>query len=170
MPMKEHHERLNADFELDKLIEDKTNEDTPCNSQESNVSDVENGLAGQAINHAEAALIELEHIMAPNNNIDVDELVSTLNVDQKRVFDKIAVHLRERLQTPKEKVPLNFFLSGIGGAGKSYFIKTIVAWAHKLYLTEDNATDITVAKTATTGLAAFSIEGLTLHKNFFLTC
>lgn len=49
----------------------------------------------------------------------------------------------------------NVFLSGSGGTGKSYLIKSIY---HKL-----KDMGITVFKTGSTGVAAVNIDGMTLH-------
>ena len=49
------------------------------------------------------------------------------------------------------------FISGCGGTGKSYLIKTIKAWV-------SSAADKHVAITALTGIAVFSINGLTIHR------
>ena len=49
------------------------------------------------------------------------------------------------------------FISGCGGNGKSYLIKTIKAWICLV-------TDKHVAVTAPTGIAVFNINGLTIHR------
>ena len=76
------------------------------------------------------------HINVPNLTLEQREAM--LNVDQKRIFDKIKSHLmsqkeREdllenessrllRLDTIK---PLRMFISGVGGTGKSFLIEAI---------------------------------------------
>ena len=49
------------------------------------------------------------------------------------------------------------FISGCGSTGKSYLIKTIKTWVC-------TATDKHVAVTAPTSIAAFNINGLTIHQ------
>ena len=53
--------------------------------------------------------------------------------------------------------PLCMFISGCGSTGKSYLIKTIKTWVC-------TATDKHVAVTAPTSIAAFNINGLTIHR------
>ena len=52
--------------------------------------------------------------------------------------------------------PLRMFISGCGSTGKSYLIKTVKTWVC-------TATDKRVAVTAPTSVAAFNINGLTIH-------
>ena len=56
---------------------------------------------------------------------------------------------------------LRLFVSGCGGNGKSYLIKTIKAWVQTI-----TRKDVAVA--APTGIAAFNINGLTIHRILML--
>ena len=56
------------------------------------------------------------------------------------------------------------FVSGVGGTGKSFLIETIKA----LECEEWPSKDITCAITAPTGLAAFNVGGVTIHRLFQL--
>ena len=49
------------------------------------------------------------------------------------------------------------FVSGCGGTGKSYLIKTLKLWVNSV-------TGKDVAVTAPTGIAAFNVSGLTIHR------
>ncbi|KYN29317.1 ATP-dependent DNA helicase PIF1 [Trachymyrmex cornetzi] len=78
-----------------------------------------------------------------------------LNGDQKRVFDNVTntVMLDKKL--------LRLYVSGEGGTGKSFLIKTIKCWI-KQNLSKDTAI------AAPTGIAAFNIDGLRAHRLFQL--
>ena len=56
------------------------------------------------------------------------------------------------------------FVSGVGGTGKSFLIATVKALTDSLWKTED----ITCAIAAPTGLAAFNVGGIMLHRLFRL--
>ena len=56
------------------------------------------------------------------------------------------------------------FVSGVGGTGKSFLIATVKALIDSLWKTKD----ITCAIAAPTGLAAFNVGGITLHRLFRL--
>ena len=76
-----------------------------------------------------------------------------------RVFDTVRsrVHTQHLSSQMENTEPLRMFISGCGGTGKSYLIKTIKAWV-------SSVTDRHVAVTAPTGIAAFNINGLTIHR------
>ena len=86
-----------------------------------------------------------------DEKIDVSEMITKLNSDQKRVFDRVidTVRLRNSI--------LRLYVSGEGGTGKSFLIKTIKCWI-KQNLNKDTAL------AAPTGIAAFNIDGLTVHR------
>ncbi|XP_029160319.1 serrate RNA effector molecule homolog, partial [Nylanderia fulva] len=83
--------------------------------------------------------------------IDVSDMIVKLNTDQKRVFDKVTNAIES------DKSILRLYVSGEGGTGKSFLIKTIKCWI-KQNLNKDTAV------TAPTGIAAFNINGLTVHR------
>ena len=96
--------------------------------------------------------------MNDNDGGNVDGMIESLNEDQLRVFETVKNSVQIQclsLQAQNAK-PLRMFISGCGGTGKSYLIKTIKAWV-------SSATDKYVAITAPTGIVAFSINGLTIH-------
>ncbi|XP_067206958.1 uncharacterized protein [Linepithema humile] len=84
-------------------------------------------------------------------DIDVSEMIAKLNIDQKRVFDRVITIIES------DKSILRLYVSGEGGTGKSYLIKTVKCWI-KQNLKKDTAV------AAPTGIAAFNIDGLTVHR------
>ena len=56
------------------------------------------------------------------------------------------------------------FFSGVGGMGKSFLIETVKALVHDLWPSDD----LTCAVAAPTGLAAFNVGGITIHRLFQL--
>ena len=56
------------------------------------------------------------------------------------------------------------FISGVGGTGKSFLIEAIKLLVRKIW----PSNDLTVAVAAPTGLAAFNVGGLTIHRLFQL--
>ncbi|XP_036140876.1 uncharacterized protein LOC118644972 [Monomorium pharaonis] len=83
--------------------------------------------------------------------IDVSEMIAKLNLDQKRVFDRVINTVKS------DNSILRLYVSGEGGTGKSFLIKTIKCWI-KQNLNKDTAL------AAPTGIAAFNIDGLTVHR------
>lgn len=81
--------------------------------------------------------------------IDVIEMKTKLNTDQKRVFDRVI----DTVQSDKSILRLY----GEDGTGKSFLIKIIKYWI-KQNLNKDTAV------AAPTGIAAFNIDGLTIHR------
>ena len=69
----------------------------------------------------------------------LDELVQPLNTDQARVYDQVKSHLEYQLKHEKKEChctdlqPLYMFVSGVGGTGKSFSIKTVRALVCKLW-------------------------------------
>ena len=71
----------------------------------------------------------------------------------------------------QEKIkPYRLFLSGPGGVGKSHIIRIIHSDTIKLLKQSGNfdPDDVVVLLTAPTGVAAFNINGMTLHSAFSL--
>ena len=69
----------------------------------------------------------------------LEELVSSLNTDQARIFECIEEHFDHQVQHEKKMCkcsdfkPLNMFVSGVGGTGKSFLMKTIRALMSKVW-------------------------------------
>lgn len=96
------------------------------------------------------AMSELE--MGTINLEQTNDLINNLNSDQKKIFNFI----KKELQLENEKC-MRHFVSGVGGNGKSWLIKTIKAYV-TTYLQKK------LAITAPTGISAFNIEGMTIHR------
>ena len=140
-----------------------------------NKDDDEPQLLGE-IMEAVADIADM-HINVPNLTLEQREAM--LNVDQKRIFDKIKSHLmsqkeREdllenessrllRLDTIK---PLRMFISGVGGTGKSFLIEAIKCLVDDIW--HPKSGEIMCAIVAPTGIAAFNVGGLTIHRLFQL--
>ena len=58
--------------------------------------------------------------------------------------------------------PLDMFVSGVGGTCESFLIKTIRALVSKVW--HDQSHSLLRAVTAPTGLAAFNVGGVTIHR------
>lgn len=128
--------------------------------------------SNEAITRIPRAKVEVPELDEPqghgtdDQNV-LDEQIAKLNSDQKRVFDnvieKIETYIKEmksddpsqnKRRLPKE--PLRQFVSGVGGTGKSFLINVI-----RLYIKEKFQREVKVA--APTGVAAFNIDGVTVH-------
>ena len=142
-----------------------------------NKDDDEPPLLGE-IMEAVADIADMHmHINVPNLTLEQREAM--LNVDQKRIFDKIKSHLmsqkeREdllenessrlfRLDTIK---PLRIFISGVGGTGKLFLIEAIKCLVDDIW--HPKSGEIMCAIVAPTGIAAFNVGGLTIHRLFQL--
>ena len=108
-----------------------------------------------------------------NPELALSDRIGMLNVDQRRIFDKIEAHLNhQKLHESKQcnctdYKPLLMFVSGVGGTGKSFLIEAIKAQVAEMW-SSTNSDAITCAVAALTGLAAFNIGGVTVHRLFQL--
>lgn len=75
-------------------------------------------------------------------------IADTLNADQKRIYDKMVAGD-------------NVYLSGNAGTGKSYLIRAFIEYCDK--------EEIKILKSASTGIAAVNIGGVTVHSLFKLS-
>ncbi|XP_034939468.1 ATP-dependent DNA helicase PIF1-like [Chelonus insularis] len=88
-------------------------------------------------------------------DIALSNLISALNEDQLRVFEKV----KHTLQS-KDSI-LRLYVSGAGGTGKSFLIDVIKHWIK-------NEMKKKVLVTAPTGIAAFNVNGIMIYKAFQL--
>ena len=120
------------------------------------------------IGEAEAAMHDVY-----NMDYDTIDLSDMLNEDQRRIFEQVVDHLHHQCRHEtddckcRDLKPLHMFVSGVGGTGKSFLIETIRSQVKEIW--KDHAgDDTTCAVSAPTGLAAYNVGGVTVHRLFQL--
>jgi len=112
---------------------------------------------------AENCMADFENVASIESDISIEDMIKSLNPDQTRIFntvkDAVLSQMSPTTEDPTEV--LRMFVSGSGGTGKSFLIKTI-----KAYVQSTTSKDVAVA--APTGIAAFNINGLTIHRLLML--
>ncbi|XP_058791053.1 ATP-dependent DNA helicase PIF1-like [Phymastichus coffea] len=96
----------------------------------------------------------IEKVCEKENDSDLDDLdesIKNFNNDQLRIFNTITSTI-----SSGSKV-MRMFVSGFEGTGKSYLIENLVLWNKR-------KRNKNTAVAAPTGIAAFNIEGLTIHR------
>ena len=119
------------------------------------------------INKARDADGVQQKVSKEDNNPQLDERVAMLNGDQRRIYDSVMNHLHHHKQHDDgdchcDIKPLRLFVSGVGGTGKSFLIEAIKLLVHRIL----GSAELTVVVAAPTGLAAFNVGGLTIHRLF----
>ena len=142
-----------------------------CQEPESTHVETEDGP--QIMGEAEAAMNDTKDLHSNcADKISLEDRVSLLNADQSRVFHRVTDHLlhQQKHETGTcdcaDLRPLHMFLSGVGGTGKSFLIEAIRAKVAAIW--KDITEDVTCAVAAPTGLAAFNVNGVTVHRLFQL--
>ena len=125
--------------------------------------DDEPQLLGQATT-AMADVLDMN--VSSSDQLTLDQ---KLNQDQRRVFDHMKTHLwhqrcHEKDECSCDLKPLRMFVSGVGGTGKSFLIEAIKALVTSIW----DSDDLLCAIAAPTGLAAFNVGGVTIHRLFQL--
>uniref|UniRef100_A0A1X7UXR9 ATP-dependent DNA helicase n=1 Tax=Amphimedon queenslandica TaxID=400682 RepID=A0A1X7UXR9_AMPQE len=113
------------------------------------------------------------HIYIPN--LTLEQIEEMLNVDQKKIFDKIKSHLinqkesedlleneSSRLLRLDDIKTLRMFISGLGGTGKSFIIEAI-----KCLVGIQKVVKVCVVE-APTGVAAFNVGVISIPRLFQL--
>ena len=143
-------------------------------AQEENVTNepgpVEDDNGPQVAGEATSAMNDVLdlHQNDESDGPSLDELVQSLNTDQARVYDHVKSHLEHQWTHEKKQCscadfkPLQMFVSGVGGTGKSFLIKTVRALVTKMWEEETRST--LCAVTAPIRLAAFNVGGVTIHR------
>ena len=104
-----------------------------------------------------------------DDDITLDERVQMLNMDQKRIYEKVKMHLLHLLSHESGECscdfkPLRMFVSGVEGTGKSFLIHALKSLIHQIW----PSSDLSCAIAAPTGLAAFNVGGMTIHTGSFI--
>jgi len=65
-----------------------------------------------------------------DKDVNVDEMIASLNPDQLRIFNKVKLAIEDQTRSTSDTAAdaLRMFISGCGGTGTSFLIKTIKAW------------------------------------------
>ena len=103
------------------------------------------------------------------DTIGLSEHIVMLNEDQRWIFEQVADHLNYQWRHEhdeckcKDMKPLHMFVSGVGGTGKSFSIETLrnkvkEIWKHHV------GDDTTCAVAAPTGLTAYNVGEMTVHR------
>ena len=107
------------------------------------------------------------------HTIGLLECIDMLNEDQRRIFELVADHLKHQSRYEcsnckcRDIKALHMFVSGVGGTGKSFLIETIRSLVKEIW--KDYASDDTTCTVAApTGLAAYNVGGVTVHRLFQL--
>jgi len=108
-------------------------------------------------------MAEFEDAVHHDKDVNVDEMIASLNADQLRVFNKVKLVIEDRTRSTSDTPAalLQMFISGCGGTGKSFLIKTIKAWVQL-------ATVKDVAIAVPMGIATFNCNSLTIHRLLML--
>lgn len=133
------------------LVEEKT-------KSSENENDNELDSMKEECNQIEVDMIEKE-LKDVAEKIDdqfsLNDMINKMNSDQLRVFNTV----KNVVQQDCDKMRL--YVSGEGGTGKSFLISVIKRWIKDCMKQETMVT-------APTGIAAFNINGLTIHRVFQL--
>lgn len=97
------------------------------------------------------------------NVVELNKKIKSMNEDQRKVFDYVIQCIESRKMDAKIK-PLCMFTSGVAGTGKSFLIECLTDKIRLMNAGDSNS----VAVIAPTGIAAFNINGVTIHKFFKL--
>ena len=111
----------------------------------------------------QGAMEEFNEIFKKSSTNDVDTMISNLNADQLKVFETITRSIKAQISDAADVTAhtVRLFVSGCGGTGKSFLIKTISEWVL-------STTNKGVAVLAPTGIAAVNINGMTIHRPLML--
>ena len=125
----------------------------------------------QVQGEAKSAMEDIMEINASKSNqLPLEDRVRMLNADQRRVYDKVHSHMLHWEQHEdgqcrcKDMDPLRMFISGVGGTGKSFLIDAIRDMVSTIWPEEE----LVCAVATPTGLAAFIVGGMTIHRLFQL--
>ena len=155
---KKNRERIARDEKFDDAIKQAAADQNRLNSD---VEDDEGAaFEGCAVDNGEMAMRDVldAHRTATatdrHSADDLQEAYGGLNVDQKRVVDKVMMKLSSAADG------YHLMVSGEGGTGKSRVISVL----QRLVTASNPESALPVVVTAPTGLAAYQINGTTIHR------
>ena len=167
--MENYHEglqrMLKAQSKVKKINEARKEEELPANE------DVVEEEGIKLVGEAEAAMHDVHDM--ESDTIGLTKRICMLNEDQRRIFDQVTDHLLHQHQHEcnecncKALKPLHMFVSGVGGTGKSFLIESIRSQVKEIWK-DGVGDDTTCAVAAPTGLAAYNVGGVTVHRLFQL--
>ena len=172
----EHNDALNTHSEkLQRMLSARENVQKINEARQAAVQKVpmpdpsEEDDGPQVAGEATSAMHDVANLQENDDSAPcLDDLVSSLNVDQRRIFELIKGHLEHQLQHENDACkcsdlkPLHMFVSGVGGTGKSFLIKTVRALVGEIW--RDQNDSLLCAVSAPTGLVAFNVGGVTIHR------
>jgi len=144
-------------------IMSKENIDSSCNT---NLDDTEEDESLLNSNNNDNHMWKLLSMYTMTDSQFANSLKQLSN-DQACVFNIISDHTKKQLQCQNHATqidPYYIFVTGGAGTGKSFLISVI----YEYLLRSSNSQIPVVIKTAPTGVAAYNIGGMTLHKAFKL--
>ena len=164
-----HSEKLQKMLEAWESVQ-KINEATQAEAEDVTDADpLKEDDGPQVLGEATSAMNGVVDLHQGDKNCpSFEELVTSLNTDQARIFQQIKVHLEHQSKhengecTCTDLTPLHMFVSGVGGTGKSFLIKTVRGLVSQIW--QDRADCPVCAVSAPTGLAAFNVGGVTIHR------
>ena len=131
--LKDYHESLQRMLEAQskiKRIDEARKEEEGKHDAEKGDNEHEKDV--KLIGEAEVAMHDVQDMEDnASDHLDLDQCIEMLNEDQKCVFGKILEHLNHQHEHDTGKCkcdklkPLQMFVSGVGGTGKSFLIETI---------------------------------------------
>ena len=167
--LQEYHNKKQKIMNSKKNIEDEVSKKIQKIDDEGLDSEPEDDDSDDG-NALDQALNDFEAINNVDNISTEEELkarVDTLNRDQLRIYNEIISAIGHSIAhaikscTCDSLQPLLLYVSGFGGTGKSYLIKTLMAWAY--VKTNVLKTKCKIVLAAPTGISAAGINGMTLH-------
>ena len=164
----EYHEQLTRLQEADTKVRDLIGERRAEMKEEEETTDTDIPVVGPTsygcTEVVQGAMEEFNEIFKKSSTNDVDTMISNLNADQLKVFETVTHSIKAQISDAVDVTPahtVRLFVSGCGGTGKSFLIKTIREWVL-------SATNKGVAVLAPTGIAAVNINGMTIHRPLML--
>ena len=108
------------------------------------------------------ASTNVKEVSRGNDEDNVD--IQNLNQKQKTVHQRIVKHYQDII-SGNQPEPLRIIVMGTAGTGKSYLIRTI---RKQLNMMAGNDTNTPIRVIAPTGVAAYNINGATVHSTLSL--